>query len=64
MHNCLNGSGPSGSSWEALVDVWERSWTVPRHLLGRLGTSGGGSGDSLDTIRGACGHLGEVLGAV
>ena len=40
MHNVLNCSGPSGGSWEALVDVWEMSWGQPGHILGRLGATG------------------------
>ena len=55
MHNLLNCLGPSGGSWEALVDVWERSWAQPGHLLTRLETSGGSLGDSMDTIWGISG---------
>ena len=49
MHHLFNGSGPPGNSWEAPVDVWERSLGQPGpgHVLGRRVTSG----DDGDVVR-------------
>ena len=62
MHNVLNGSGPSGGSWEAPVDVWEWSWGKPGHFSGRQATIGDRLGQVLAAAWTRFGSSRGVLG--